>query len=397
MASARVVQARMRGFVALDAHPHGCRANVADLVHNVEPTGATMGPVVVVGSSTGYGLASAVVAAFGYGAPVVGVCLERPAERDRSASAGWYNSVALHDLARERKAVAVTINADCFAPDTKQQVATLLEERFGPAEALIYSVAAPVRIDPETSTRYRSVIKPIGAPCRTKTLRLDSEQVAEVTLDPATPEEIEATRRAMGGEDWASWVTTLHERELLASSFRTVAFSYVGSPLTASIYRSGTIGRAKQDLEDTAVGLTRRLGGKAWTSVNGAVVTQASAAIPAVPLYLSLLMAVTRDLGWPREDTVDQARRLFADHLGPGCQPSVDGEGRIRLDGWELASELQAEVARRWALVTPDNLKDLADVDGFRIEFRRLFGFDRSDVDYEAPVEVDLRLPEQLS
>ncbi|MBO0732355.1 MAG: enoyl-[acyl-carrier-protein] reductase FabV [Acidimicrobiaceae bacterium] len=384
----------MRGFVALDAHPHGCRANIAELVRRVEPTGQKMGPVVIVGSSTGYGLASAVVAALGYGAPVVGVCLERPAERDRSASAGWYNSAALHDLAREREAVTVTLNADCFAPATKRRVASLLEERFGPAEALIYSVAAPVRVDSTTNTRHRSVIKPMGAPYRTKTLRLDRQEVAEVTLDPATSEEAEATTRVMGGEDWATWVSTLDDRGLLASSFRTVAFTYVGSALTAPIYRGGTIGRAKQDLEETALDLALRLGTKAWTSVNGAVVTQASAAIPGVPLYLSLLMAATRDLGWSRQDVVDQARRLFAEHLGPGCRPRVDGEGRIRLDDWELASELQTEVGRRWAMVTTDNLKELADVEGFRTEFRRLFGFDRPDVDYEVPVEVEVPLPE---
>ena len=390
MSPERLIQPRMKGFVSLDSHPAGCRANVEALVTKLERRDGTMGPVVVVGSSTGYGLATAVVAAFAYGAPVVGVCLERPAERARTASAGWYNVAALHDAARREGARITTINADCFAPATKAAVAEQLEAHMGPAELLVYSVAAPVRVDPATGARYRSVIKPIGSPLLTKTVNLDTGALAEMLLEPASPEEIEDTRRVMGGEDWADWIAALGARGVLADDFRTVAYSYVGSELTAGIYRSGTIGAAKEHLEKTALELAGDLDSRAYTSVNGAVITQASAAIPGLALYISLLLAAARDSGVQVEDTADQALRLFDDHLGPGRRAAVDRSGRIRLDDWEMEPGFQAELARRWAEVNPDNFARLGDFGSFRAGFRHLFGFDVEGVDYQRPVEVNL-------
>ena len=386
----RLAQPRTKGFVSLDAHPAGCRANVEALLARLSRRDETMGPVVVVGSSTGYGLATAAVAAFAYAAPVIGVCLERPAERGRTASAGWYNVAALHKLARRDGARMATLNADCFAPSTKQAVADLLEEGPGPSDLLVYSVAAPVRADPDSGARLRSVIKPIGDPLVTKTVNLDTGALIEVSLDPASPEEIEATRRVMGGEDWAAWVGALQARGVLAPEFRTVAYSYIGSPLTARIYRSGSIGVAKEDLESTALGLSEVLDRRAYTSVNGAVVTQASAAIPGLPLYLSLLFATARDVGLSPEDTLTQAERLFDGHVGPASSPVLDEAGRIRLDDWEMEASFQAELARRWAAIGQDNFEQLADFATFRHEFRRLFGFEVDGVDYDRPVEIDV-------
>ncbi|HET6873171.1 MAG TPA: enoyl-[acyl-carrier-protein] reductase FabV, partial [Acidimicrobiales bacterium] len=355
--------------------------------------GKELGPVVVVGSSGGYGLPAAVTAAFGFRAPVVGVCLERPAHRGRTASAGWYNLAELHRLAAARKRRLVTVNADCFADATKEQVVAELS-RTGPPSLLVYSVAAPLRTDPDTGVTHRSVLKPIGSPYVTKSLRIDTGDVTEVLLEPATEREIADTVQVMGGRDWTRWIDSLDAAGLVGDGLHTVAFGYLGPALTHPIYRSGTIGAAKADLEAAAGLLNARLsgrGGGAWVSVNSAAVTQASAAIPAVPLYLSLLMAVTGPTGtW--ESPAVQMRRLFDELLVDEGGPTLDDEGRIRLDGWELDPVVQAEVATRWAEVTTESLSRLGDPVGFRTAFRRLFGFDMKGVDYDEPVEVDIEL-----
>lgn len=394
----RVVRPRMKGFIALDAHPVGCARQVAAAVDALRPARPrqllTSGPVVVLGASGGYGLPAAVTAAFRYDAPVVAVCLERPPQRGRTATAGWYNVVELGRQAAVHGKRVAAINGDCFSDDTKQQVIERLAA-LGPPSLLIYSVAAPVRTDPDTGVTFRSTLKPIGASFTTKTVKLDTGEITEATLEPATPDETDATIRVMGGEDWARWIDALSSASLVDESFRTVAFDYVGPTATHPIYRSGTIGAAKRHLEETARLLNAKLGsgaGGAWASVNAAAVTQSSAAIPAVPLYLSLLLAAAERFESPTE----QIRRLFDDHLAVLGRPEVDGEGRIRLDDWELEPGLQDEIARRWSATTDATFASLADFAGFQYRFRQLFGFDVPGVDYDEPVDADLPWPSAL-
>jgi enoyl-[acyl-carrier protein] reductase/trans-2-enoyl-CoA reductase (NAD+) len=391
-----VIHPRMKGFIGLDSHPIGCSRTVAAMVEGLaarDRPGLPPGPVIVVGSSGGYGLPSAVAAGFRYGRPVIGVCLERPAQRGRTASAGWYNVAELHRQARAAGVPLETINADCFADATKETVIEVLR-RWGSPSLLIYSVAAPVRVDPVDGTRYRSVLKPVGSPFTTKSVKIDTAEVVDVTLEVATDDELAATTKVMGGADWVRWVDALDAAGLLPAGFRTVAFDYVGPQVTHPIYRSGTIGAAKMDVESTARRLHERLGsrgGGAWVSVNAAAVTQSAVAIPAVPLYLSLLLAVTGPDG-VFETPAEQIRRLFDDHLTAPGGPTLDDEGRIRLDGWELDTDVQAEISQRWQAVTTDTLDKYGDFDGFRRRFRQLFGFDVDGIDYDRPVAADVPL-----
>lgn len=387
----------MKGFIALDAHPTGCARQVADTVDELtrDAGGRSLpvsGPVVVLGASGGYGLPAAAAAAFRYDTPVIAVCLERPAQRGRTATAGWYNAIELHRQARRKGKHIATLNADCFSDETKLQVVDLLRP-LGPPSLLIYSVAAPVRTDPDSGITYRSTLKPIGEPFTSKTVKIDSGDVAETTLAPATDEEIDATVRVMGGDDWSRWIDALGAASLIQNGFRTVAFDYVGPEATHPIYRSGTIGRAKHHLEETAKRLNGALAagsGGAWASVNAAAVTQSSTAIPAVPLYLSLLLAAADRFETPTE----QMRRLFDDFLASPAAPDLDGEGRIRLDDWELAPRLQQDIAHRWAEATNVNFAELGDFASFRTRFRQLFGFDVSGIDYDREVVADLPWPE---
>jgi enoyl-[acyl-carrier protein] reductase / trans-2-enoyl-CoA reductase (NAD+) len=394
----QVVRPRMKGFIALDAHPVGCARQVAATVDAVQSEESRHlvrpGPVVVLGGSGGYGLPAAAVAAFRYGVPVVLVCLERPAQRGRTASAGWYNVVELARQAHERGTEIVTVNADCFADATKDRVVEELK-RLGPPSLLVYSVASPVRTDPATGITHRSVLKPIGTPFTTKTVKIDTGELAESTLEPATDDELQATIDVMGGDDWALWLESLTAAGLIQDGLRTVAFDYMGPAATHPIYRSGTIGQAKAHLERTARQLDATLaqgGGGAWASVNAAAVTQSSAAIPAVPLYLSLLLRVAGGSG-TFEAPVAQMCRLFDDYLAPPAPPVLDSDHRIRLDGWELADDVQAEIARRWEVVTNETFRELADFDAFQLHFRQLFGFDVPGVDYDEAVDPDLPWP----
>lgn len=388
----------MKGFIALDSHPAGCARQVENLVDRIradEPTRLTEPrPVVVIGSSGGYGLPSVVAAAFRYRMPVVGVCLERPATRGRTASAGWYNVVALHEQAERHGASVTTLNADGFADATKSEVVEHLS-RLGPPSLLVYSLASPVRTDPKSGTTYRSVLKPVGAPFTTTTVKLDTGDVVEATIPAATDEEIAATVKVMGGEDWAGWVDALDAAGLIDTAFRTVAFDYIGPEATYPIYRSGSIGQAKADLEQTAQRLHKQMptkSGGAWASANAAAVTQSSTAIPAVPLYLSLLLAVAGERG-TFETPAEQMRRLFDDYLMRPDVPSTDDAGRIRLDEWELDPDVQAEIADRWRRVDDENLPALADFAGFQRQFRQLFGFDVPGIDYDSPVDPSIPFP----
>ncbi len=390
-----VVQPRIRGFICLNAHPSGCAINVDRQIELAKKAGGSgLGNVLVVGSSAGYGLSSLITCVFGYGAKALSVCFERPGQDVKTASAGWYNLAEVHRLAKAEGRLVETINADAYATATKQQAVAALKARFGKLDAVVYSLASPKRPDPTTGTLYSSTLKPIGAPYTSKTVNLDTEQLAQISLPAASEAEIRSTVKVMGGEDWGYWIQALQDADLLASGCRTVAYSYIGPQLTHAIYTAGTIGRAKADLELAAKAITGRLaglGGAAYVSVNKALVTQASSAIPVVPLYISLLYQVMKRRG-THEGTIEQIVRLFATHLGPGRKPVLDAEGRIRIDDLEMGGEVQAEVAALWERISADNFATLGDYAGFKREFRQLFGFEVPGIDYAEAVEVELPL-----
>ncbi|MGW1145198.1 enoyl-[acyl-carrier-protein] reductase FabV [Streptomyces sp. NPDC002454] len=399
--SERVLTPRNRGFLFLDSHPRGCERVVADMWRECpEPLGlpAGDGPVaLVIGSSAGYGLAATVAGLKRAGIRGIAVSFEKAPTPRRTATAGWYRTAATAELARDAGRDLVLLNGDAFSDALKDRVADLVEQRFGGRlDHLVYSVAAPRRTDPDTGTAHASVLKPIGAAHRTKTLVFDDRgapEVREVETGPAEGDDVEQTVAVMGGADWARWIDRLAARGVLAPGFSTAALSYIGSPLTAAIYRQGTIGAAKAHLEATARTLDERLaaslGGRAVTSVNGAAVTQSSTAIPGIALYTGLLRGV---LG---TDLVPPVRQLAAlwDQLTGLAPLALDDEGRVRLDTWELADEVQAAVAERWRAATTDTVADLADLEWFRTEVQRLYGFAVPGVDYTVPVATDVPWP----
>ncbi len=395
--SSQVIASRIRGFISLNAHPTGCAANV-DTEIGVATRGAPgtgLGDALVVGGSTGYGLSSLASAVFGYGARATAVFLERPPQGEKTGSAGWYNLAALQQRARAAGRDVAAVNGDAFSREVKEQTLAHLKKIGAKLELVVYSVAAPKRTDAATGTTWSSVLKPVGAPFRSKSINLGNEQVTTVEIAPATDAEIEGTRRVMGGDDFVDWVRALGEAGLLARGCRAVAYSYVGPALTFPIYRSGTIGKAKEDLErqtrDLSAWLTERVEGSAYVGVMKGLVTQAAAAIPVVPLYISLLYKVMKEAG-THEGTAEQIARLFRDHLAPGQRPTTDDAGRIRLDDRELAPGIQAQVSALWEQVTTENLAALSDFAGFRTDFRRLFGFEVPGVDYATPVETEVPL-----
>ncbi|MFF8958155.1 enoyl-[acyl-carrier-protein] reductase FabV [Streptomyces sp. NPDC014894] len=403
--SERVLTPRNRGFLFLDSHPAGCERLVADMwqecpAPDSEPAGA--GPVaLIIGSSAGYGLAATLAGLKRAGIRGVMVSFEKAPTERRTATAGWYRTAATAGIARDAERDLVFLNGDAFSDAMKDQVADIVERRFGGRlDHLIYSVAAPRRTDPDTGAVYASVLKPIGRTNRTKTLVFDGQgvpEVREVETGPAEGDDVEQTVAVMGGADWERWIDRLAGRGLLAEGFTTAALSYIGSPLTEAIYRQGTIGTAKAHLEATARTLNRRLGetvgGRAVTSVNGAAVTQSSTAIPGIALYTGLLRGV---LG---EGLVPPVRQLAAlwDQLTGAAALALDDEGRIRLDGWELTDDVQSAVAERWEAAATDTIAGLADLDWFRGEVRRLYGFSVPGVDYTAPVATDVPWPGQDS
>ncbi|MGV9263857.1 enoyl-[acyl-carrier-protein] reductase FabV [Kitasatospora sp. NPDC003701] len=401
----RVLTPRNRGFLFLDSHPAGCRQLVADMWQSCPaPADApeSAGPVaLIIGSSAGYGLAATLAGLKRAGIRGIAVSFEKAPTERRTATAGWYRTAATADIARTAGRDMVFLNGDAFSDTMKEQVADLVEQRFGGRlDYLVHSVAAPRRTDPDTGTTYSSVLKPIGRANRTRTLVFDGEgvpEVREVETGPAEGDDVEQTVAVMGGADWERWIDHLAGRGLLAEGFATAALSYIGSPLTAAIYRQGTIGVAKAHLESTARTLNERLdrtvGGRAVTSVNGAAVTQSSTAIPGIALYTGLLRGV---LG---EGVVPPIRQLAAlwDQLTGAAPLATDDEGRIRLDTWELTDDVQAAVAERWEAATTATIADLADLDWFRAEVHRLYGFSVPGVDYSAAVATDTPWPDHTA
>ena len=401
----QIVKPRIRGFICTNAHPAGCHANVQHQIEVVQRgfadnsvlskrASGDMGlNALVIGASTGYGLASRIALTWGYGAKTLGLLYERPADSRRTATAGYYNTVAFHRQASRDGFFADSLNGDAFSDAMKREAIGRIREHLGPLDMLVYSIAAPRRIHPRTGEAHQSVLKPIGAPYTGKTIDLNREVVVPVTIEPASEAEIADTVAVMGGEDLEMWVAALAEEGLLAQEVTVVAYTYLGSPLTWPIYRDGTIGKAKDDLKARVDALDERLakelGGHAYISVNKAVVTQASAAIPVVPLYISILYDIMNAQGI-NEAPIEQMQRLFSEHLGPGLQPQLDSERYIRLDDLELREDVTAAVTERWKQIDTDNFHELSDYAGFRRRFRNLFGFEVERVNYETTVETEL-------
>ena len=395
----QIVKQRSRGFICTNAHPGGCSRNVQQQIDAVLQTRpeAVSGPqnVLVIGSSTGYGLATRIAAAWGFGAKTLGVFFERPPDGKRTASAGYYNTAALHRLAREAGLWGEGINADAFSNEGKQETINLIRQGMGKVDLVVYSLASPRRRHPRTGETVHSALKTIGEPFTGKTVDLARGEVKEITIEPATEKEISDTIAVMGGEDWKLWMELLLSEGLLSDGARTVAYSYVGPELTWPIYRHGTIGAAKKDLEQRArsldAWLASEIGGNAWVSINKAVVTQASAAIPVVSLYISLLFRVMKRKG-SHEGSIEQMSRLCFDYLAAGEVVATDASRLIRLDGREMQQDVQSEVAGLWSRVTTENLPEISDFAGFRKEFSNLFGFQVDGIDYEAPTETEVAL-----
>ncbi|CAB1069718.1 Enoyl-[acyl-carrier-protein] reductase [NADH] (EC, FabV =_ refractory to triclosan [Olavius algarvensis Delta 1 endosymbiont] len=389
-----IINPRIRKNICINAHPVGCASQVNTQINYVKRRGKIEGPrkVLVIGASNGYGLAARIVSAFASDAATIGLAFEKPAGKGRTATAGWYNSEAFVEKARAAGLSAWNVNGDAFSEATKSETLAIIKAQLGQIDLLIYSIAAPRRIDPATGDIYSSVIKPIGSPFRAKTVDFLSGVVSEVTAEPATAEQIAHTVKVMGGEDWMLWIDRLLTDNLLARGFQTVAFSYIGSEQTRPLYRDGTIGAAKKDLEQKAVDINSMLAaidGHALISVNKALITRASAVIPAVPLYIALLYRIMKARKL-HEGCIQQIDRLYREFLFGGGALNLDTRSRVRLDDWEMRPDVQDEVRRLWQQVDQENLDQLADIKGLREEFLRHHGFGMPGVDYSQDVEPDM-------
>lgn len=395
-----IIQPRTRGFICLTAHPDGALQAVKNQIEYVKSKGKIKnGPkkVLVIGASTGFGLSSRIAAAFGSDAATIGVFFEKPASEGKMGTAGWYNSAAFEKEAHAAGLYAKSINGDAFSDDIKKQTIDLIKKDLGQVDLVVYSLASPRRTHPKTGVAYASVLKPIGEPFTNKTVDFHTGVVSDITINPVENEEdIANTIAVMGGEDWKFWIEDLKNAGVLADGVKTVAYSYIGPELTFPIYRNGTIGQAKNDLEATVPVLNellKDLHGVSYVSVNKALVTQSSSAIPVVPLYISLLYKVMKAKG-THEGTIEQMQRLFADRLyTENGEVPLDANGRIRIDDWEMAEDVQAEVAKYWDKVTTETLAEISDIDGYRKEFFNLFGFELEGVDYEKDTDENVKVP----
>ena len=396
-----VIKPRVRGFLCTTTHPVGCAANVQRQIDFVKSNGPIEGGpkrVLVIGSSTGYGLASRIVSAFGSGAETLGIFFEKEGTERKPGTAGWYNSAAFHEAADAAGIYARSINGDAFSDEVKAQAIEEIRAHMGQVDLVVYSLAAPRRQHPKTGELHSSTLKPIGNPTTQKGINTDKGEIQEFHLEPASQDEIDNTVAVMGGEDWQSWIDVLDEAGVLADGAKTTAYTYVGEKLTWDIYWHGTIGAAKKDLDRRVIDIRSKLatsGGDARVSVLKAVVTQASAAIPAMPIYLAILFKVMKARG-VHEGCIEQIDGLFRESLY-GAEPFLDDEGRLRADRKELDPEVQAEVGALWEQIRTDNLRDLSDFDGYREEFLQLFGFEVPGVDYDADVDPVMPIPQLIS
>ena len=392
-----IIEPRMRGFICLTAHPKGCEQNVKNQIEYVKSKGNIDGPkrVLVIGASTGFGLASRITAAFGSDAATIGVFFEKEPSEGKTASPGWYNSAAFEKEAAKAGLYAKSINGDAFSNEVKQQTIDMIKADLGQIDLIIYSLASPVRQHPVTGVLHRSTLKPIGTTFSNKTVDFHTGNVTQVTIEPAVQEDIDNTVVVMGGEDWAMWIDALKAENLLAEGATTIAYSYIGPEVTEAVYRKGTIGRAKDHLEATAFEITDKLkdiNGKGYVSVNKALVTQASSAIPVIPLYISLLYKIMKAEGI-HEGCIEQIQRLFADRLYSGNPIPTDAQGRIRIDDWEMRADVQANIAKLWGESTTESLVELGDLAGYKQDFLNLFGFGFEGVDYQLDTNEMVMVP----
>ena len=397
-----IVKPKIRGFICTTSHPDGCATHVQNQIDYVKSKPKLEnGPknVLVIGSSTGYGLASRIVPAFQSGANTLGLFFEKAGSERRPGSAGWYNSAAFEKAAQAEGLFAKSLNGDAFSHEMKAEALKIIQEEMGPIDLVVYSLASPRRTCPDTGEVYKSVLKTTGGEYTNKNLNTDKGLIEEVTIGAATQEEIDHTIKVMGGEDWELWINLLADAGVLADGVKTIAYSYIGPELTWPIYTEGTIGCAKKDLEASAARLSAKLateckGGSAYVSVNKALVTQASSAIPVVPLYISILYKEMKAKGI-HEGCIEQIERLFRDRLY-GNDLQLDESGRIRIDDWEMREDIQAAVAKSWESVSNENFSELGDFAGYQEEFLKLFGFGLDGVDYEAETD-SLFAPASLS
>jgi enoyl-[acyl-carrier protein] reductase/trans-2-enoyl-CoA reductase (NAD+) len=392
-----IIEPRMRGFICLTSHPKGCEKNVLNQIDYVKSKGAIDGPkkVLVIGASTGFGLASRITSAFGSDAATIGVFFEKAPAEGKTASPGYYNSLAFEAAAGKAGLYAKSINGDAFSNEVKTQTIDLIKADLGQVDLVIYSLASPVRQHPVTGVLHRSVLKPIGDTFTDKTVDFHTGIVSDVTITPCSDEDIANTVEVMGGEDWQMWMDALLNAGVLADGAMTVAYSYIGPKVTEPVYRKGTIGMAKDHLESTAFKITddlAKIGGKAFVSVNKALVTQASSAIPVIPLYISLLYKIMKAEG-THEGCIEQIQRLFSARLYTNGTIPVDEKGRIRIDDWEMNPEVQKEVAELWKGATTENLTAIGDLAGYKSDFLNLFGFGFDGVDYAAEANEMVEIP----
>jgi enoyl-[acyl-carrier protein] reductase/trans-2-enoyl-CoA reductase (NAD+) len=391
-----IIEPKTRGFICITSHPEGCAKHVAKQIDYIKSKGKIDGAkkVLVIGASTGFGLASRISSAFGSDAATIGVFFEKPPATGRTASAGWYNTAAFEKEANKAGLYAKSINGDAFSHEIKDKTIQLIKEDLGKIDMVIYSLASPVRTDPDTKKRYKSTLKPLGGTYTNKTVDFHTGVVQEISIESGNEEDVQNTIKVMGGEDWEMWIDKLKENDLLADGFKTVAYSYIGPDVTKPVYRNGTIGKAKDHLEATAFTITdkiKTLNGKAYVSVNKALVTQSSSAIPVIPLYISLLYKVMKREGL-HEGCIEQIQRMYSEHLFVANTPT-DTEGRIRVDNLEMRADVQAEVAKLWENVTTETLPELGDLVGYTNEFYNLFGFKFDGVAYNAETEEVVAIP----
>ncbi len=384
-----VVEPKVKGFICTTAHPKGCEESVKRQIEYTKKQGTIDGPkkVLIIGSSTGYGLASRIAATYVYGADTIGVAFERESNGKRTATAGWYNTQAFEKIATEDGYFAKSFNGDGFSKQMKEDVIACIKENFGQVDMIVYSMAAPRRTM-EDGTTVSSVLKTVGEPFTNKTIDLRNNEIKEVTVPEASEEEIQATIQVMGGEDWKEWIQAMNDAGVIKEGAVTLAYSYIGPVVTHAIYKDGSIGQAKKHLYDTSVELTKEfadIGLKAYISVNKALVTQSSAAIPIVPLYISLLYKVMKEAGL-HEGCIEQMDRLFRDKLVGEVE--TDDEGRIRLDDYEMKDEIQEKIAKIWDTVNSESINELGDIKGYWDEFYNMFGFGYDNIDYTENVEI---------
>lgn len=391
-----IIKPKTRGFICTTTHPTGCAQNVREQISYTQQLGSQEGGpkrVLVIGSSSGYGLASRITAAFGYGASTIGVFFEKPGTERKPGTAGWYNSAAFEDAATEAGLYAKSLNGDAFSHDAKQKTVDLIKEDLGQVDLVIYSLAAPVRKMPDSGEVVRSCLKPIGETYRSTAIDTNKDTIIEAEVEPATEEEIANTVTVMGGQDWELWMQALKDGGVLAEGAKSVAYSYIGTDITWPIYWDGALGKAKQDLDRAAGDINTDLaasGGCGHVAVLKSVVTQASSAIPVMPLYISMAFKIMRELDI-HEGCIEQINRLFRDRLYAGSAMPLDEGNRIRLDDWELRDDVQQKCREIWPQVTTENLRDLTDYTAYKEEFLKLFGFGVDGVDYDADVNPDVK------